>query len=56
VVLKGALLSTTATTHAINQILTERYSGFGSPEGQRAAQTNLEVIVSQLPIGELSSK
>lgn len=39
-----------------NQILTELYPDFGTPEGQRAAQINLEEIVTKLPTGDQSGK
>jgi hypothetical protein len=35
-----------------NQVLTELYPDFGTPEGQKAAQINLEEIVSKLPAGQ----
>lgn len=35
-----------------NQVLTELYPDFGTPEGQKAAQINMEEIVSKLPTGE----
>jgi hypothetical protein len=31
-----------------NQVLTELYQDFGSPEGQRAMQINLEEVVARL--------
>ncbi len=39
-----------------NQILTELYPDFGTAEGQKAAQINMEEIVSKLPTGEQSSR
>jgi hypothetical protein len=35
-----------------NQVLTELYPDFGTSEGQKAAQINMEEIVSKLPTGE----
>lgn len=35
-----------------NQVLTELYPDFGTSEGQKAAQINMEEIVSKLPTGD----
>ena len=45
-----------ATVTDGNQLLTELYPDFSTPEGQKAAQINLEEIVSKLPAGEQSNK
>ena len=39
-----------------NQILTELYPDFGTAEGQKAAQINMEEIISKLPTGEQGSR
>ena len=44
-----------ATVTEGNQILTELYPDFGTPEGHKAVQINLGEIVSKLPNGEQSS-
>ena len=44
-----------ATVPDGSQILTELYPDFGTQEGQRTAQINLEEIVTKLPSGEQRS-